>query len=713
VRRLLQGAAAGFAVLAALGVTPGWCSADPLPLLTDIRAIRGLSLDEGARGYPVRIRGIVTHFDETLANGLIVYDGSVGQFVEPPPAERVPIWKGIRTGDIVEIEGRTIRGGFAPNVLPERMRTLGHSKLPEAKRVPYAELLTGRHDCEYVDVVGVIQRAWLSSSPNQHTMFADVAVEDGVLRAAFWSHSREDLERFIDARVHLRGNVGAIFAPTEQLRGVSLFAGRTSDIEILEPAPDPFSLSVRPIRSVYNYSSAADINRRIRVRGVITARVLGRPVEAEDFSTASVFRYVRHVLYVADATGSARVETKQSPDVRAGDIVEIAGFPAVSPGKPYLREAVFRVVGRTPEPAPAQMGPENLLNADHDAALVRVDAQLLGALTTSNEHVLVLKTRTGDTAFEAGLDRTSGDVFAELTPGSVLRVTGVYSYLPGPPPSFRVFLRSAQDVAVVSEAPWWTLRHTIVMMVALALTCAIGWFWLRTFAVRRRRAYQAVLTERNRVARELHDTLEQALTGISLQLEAVSGTLQTSPTTARLSLDVAQQMLRYSLEETRRSVMDLRSQALESRDLPGALEDLARQMTLGTPMVARVSVRGTARRLDAAQEHHLLRIGLEALTNAVKHGEPARIDIELQFEPDSTTLVVADDGKGLGAGGEGEISGSHFGLLGIRERVTKLGGVLQIQSAPGRGTRLTVVVPVRAHEDGKALVRPAVEALHG
>src|SRR5262249_44270740 len=98
---------------------------------------------------------------------------------------------------------------------------------------------------------------------------------------------------------------------------------------------------------------------------------------------------------------------------------------------------------------------------------------------------------------------------------------------------------------------------------------------------------------------------------------------------------------------------------------------------------------------------------------AVKHGAPARIDIELQFQPDATTLVVADDGKGLGPSGEGEISGSHFGLLGIRERVTKLGGVLQIQSAPGTGTRLTVVVPARAHEPGRALVHPAAEVLHG
>jgi len=109
VQRLLLGAAAGLAVLASFVLTPERASAAPLPLLTEIRAIRSLSLDEGARGYPVRIRGIVTHFDEMLANGLIVYDGSFGQFVEPPDPSRVPDWRAIHTGDIVEIEGRTIR----------------------------------------------------------------------------------------------------------------------------------------------------------------------------------------------------------------------------------------------------------------------------------------------------------------------------------------------------------------------------------------------------------------------------------------------------------------------------------------------------------------------------------------------------------------------------------------------------------------------------
>jgi signal transduction histidine kinase len=182
------------------------------------------------------------------------------------------------------------------------------------------------------------------------------------------------------------------------------------------------------------------------------------------------------------------------------------------------------------------------------------------------------------------------------------------------------------------------------------------------------------------------------LAGLSLQLEAVDGSFRTAPERARESLDVARQMLRYSLEETRRSVMDLRAQALESRDLAGALESLARQMTLNTSAQAHVRVTGTVQRLDAAKEHHLLRIGLEALTNALKHGRATHIEIELRFGPDSTDLIVTDNGQGLEFT-ERATGGAHFGLQGVRERVDKLGGLLNIDSAPGAGTRLAVMVP--------------------
>ena len=140
--------------------------------------------------------------------------------------------------------------------------------------------------------------------------------------------------------------------------------------------------------------------------------------------------------------------------------------------------------------------------------------------------------------------------------------------------------------------------------------------------------------------------------------------------------------------------MDLRSQALESRDLAGALADLARQTTQGTRATSEVRVEGQVRRLDASHEHHLLRIGLEAVTNALKHSGAREIDILLRFGPDVTELIVEDDGAGFEVAAQ-DLGGAHFGLQGIRERVDKLGGVLRIDSAAGTGTRLSVTVPER------------------
>jgi len=335
-----------------------------------------------------------------------------------------------------------------------------------------------------------------------------------------------------------------------------------------------------------------------------------------------------------------------------------------------------------------------VLTPDHDAELVRMKAQLLSVLRGPTERTLVL--RIGDTVFEAGMDLAQdGAPIDDIRPGSLLSVAGVYSYQGGPPPHFRLYLRSPRDVGVLSAAPWWTLRHTAVMVTILAFAAGVGAWRTRAVTQRRRLEYQAVLHERTRVARELHDTVEQGLAGIALQLEAVDGSFRTAPERAGESLNVARQMLRYSLEETRRSVMDLRAQALETRDLAGALESLARQMTLNTSAQAHVRVTGPVQRLDAAKEHHLLRIGLEALTNALKHGRATRIEIELRFAPNSTDLIVTDNGQGLESA-ERATGGAHFGLQGVRERVDKLGGMLDIDSAPGAGTRLAVVIPADA-----------------
>jgi signal transduction histidine kinase len=654
-----------------------------------------LTPQEAARGYPVHLRATITHLDDELFTGMTLHDGELGQFITTlgrflDPRLRPDVH--VHRGDLVEVWGETQRGGYAPLVNLRRIRRLGPGRMPQARTLSFTALLSGRHDCDYIEISGVAQRAWSVSSPRPRTLFLDVAVEGGTVRATFWDYAPGDLERFIDARVRLRGSVGTLFTEVGQLRGVSLFVGRVSDVIVEDAAPDPTTLHTRTIESLYQYSPSGEVDRRVRLRGVVTCQMPGRPVELTDYSTQATFKRVDHIVYIRDETSGARIETAQEAALEPGDIVDVVGFPAVTPTKPTLRNAILRKLGAGTEPAPVSLE-QNVLALKHDAELVRLTGQLLGVVEGPSEHVLVV--RIGEVVVEASVDATLPvHGLAAMRPGSIVALTGVYVFQWGPPPSIRILLRSAHDVALVKAAPWWTFGHSIVLAGILAFVLVLAGVWARVVTNRnalREQQYQAILAERSRLARELHDTLEQGLAGVKLQLEAVAGSLARSPDVARSSLDVAREMLRYCLDEARRSVMDLRSQALEKGGLVSALEELARQMTVGTPLKAEVRVEGVEHRLDGAQEHHLLRIGLEALTNAVKHADATEIVIEVRYEPDATELIVRDNGRGLDSL-ETVLPGEHFGMRGIRERVDKIGGSLRLHSRAGKGAEVAVRV---------------------
>jgi signal transduction histidine kinase len=690
----------GGALLLAGGAPAAPREAGPA-LLTHIRDVRALSPEQAARGYPVRLQGTVTYLDEDWPSGLVVHDGTAGQFVlyAGPYLETHPRLD-LHAGDRIEVEGHTVRGGFAPNVMPSLVRRLGKGSLPQPRRLPYTQLVTGRYDCEYVEIAGIGRRAWMNEPPADD-LFLEVAVEGGMVRASLRDVKPGDVDRFLDARVRLRGNVGALFGQAGQLRGVSLLAGRTRDVQVDEAAPDPFTLPVRPLSSLFRYSAEGEVGRRIRVRGVVTGERTGAAVEVSDFTTNTKYRDVRHVLYVQDATGAARVETSQANGLRPGDLLDVAGFPVISPTRPRLNDAVHRRLGFAPPPAPAPLLAARPLVPERDGELVTAQALVLGVIAGPAEHTLVLQ--LGEAPFSAVLEAVPGTPGpAPLARASLVSVTGVYTYQAGPPPSFQVLLRSPADVVLISAGPWWTRRHTAVVAVIVFLVLAAAGLWIRMITNRHRleRAQdQAVLAERNRLARELHDTVEQGLAGITLQLEAVGGSLEASPAAARQALGVARDMAQYSMEEARRSVQDLRSQALQERDVAAALRDLAQRMTAGTTLRADVHVSGAPRPLPATVEHHLFRIGVEALTNAIRHSGARRVDIELRFGGADTLLVVRDDGSGF-APAPDALSGAHFGLRGIRERVDKLGGTLDLESQAGQGTRLAVCVPAAGGDAG-------------
>ena len=225
------------------GAAAGARRGRPARLLTTIKDIRALSQDEAARGYPVRIRGIVTHFDEVQKHDADRPRRRVRP-VRHAPAERARA-SGLGRSrsrrpdrDRGANRARRIRAERRPPTRPHA-RAGAAAAGPNGLRI--SAMLTGRHDCDYVEVVGVIQRAWLSSDPRSHMHVRGRRDRRRRGPRRVLGLRRRTCTRFIDARVRLRGNIGTLFGRTEQLRGVSLFVGHDERHRA--------SSSRRPIRS--------------------------------------------------------------------------------------------------------------------------------------------------------------------------------------------------------------------------------------------------------------------------------------------------------------------------------------------------------------------------------------------------------------------------------------------------------------------------------
>jgi len=201
----------------------------------------------------------------------------------------------------------------------------------------------------------------------------------------------------------------------------------------------------------------------------------------------------------------------------------------------------------------------------------------------------------------------------------------------------------------------------------------------------------AAQEERQRLAREIHDSLGQAFTAILLQLRSAEATLGDAPDLARSAIGQVRELARDGLADTRRAVDALRPQSLERFDLATALRRAVVQATLGLSLDVQCSVRGDTCALPIDTALQLLRIAQEALANTLKYADAQRLTIELTFEPEQTQLRVQDDGRGFDP--EQATAAGGFGLLSMRARAVAIGAELTLSSAPGQGTTLVVALP--------------------
>lgn len=209
----------------------------------------------------------------------------------------------------------------------------------------------------------------------------------------------------------------------------------------------------------------------------------------------------------------------------------------------------------------------------------------------------------------------------------------------------------------------------------------------------------AVLEERTRLAREIHDTLAQGFTGIIVQLQTAAELGAADPARQQAHVEQAVALARSSLAEARRSVQALRPPALLDADLAGALLRLLQQLTAHTAIDATFAVTGTPAPLPPEVEGQLLRIGQEAITNALRHAGARRLQVELRFEAAAVRLQVRDDGAGFVPA---QVRDDRFGLLGMRERAQQLGATLEVTSAPGAGTTVSVFAPAPERRAARA-----------
>lgn len=221
---------------------------------------------------------------------------------------------------------------------------------------------------------------------------------------------------------------------------------------------------------------------------------------------------------------------------------------------------------------------------------------------------------------------------------------------------------------------------------------------LLSIAVERARLYGqsarlGALEERNRLAREIHDTLAQGLTAVALQLESADAMLEIGADAEKLRKTVSQALVltQANLEEARRSVLDLRAAPLEGLTLVEALEQLV-QAKPGLPNVEVVLVIiGGGRPLPLRIEVGIYRIVQEALSNVGQHAGAGQVKITLETTPVQLRLEVKDDGRGFDPR---KVTGDRYGLVGLNERAKLLGGQMQLESGEGKGTRLEIVVPL-------------------
>ena len=403
-------------------------------------------------------------------------------------------------------------------------------------------------------------------------------------------------------------------------------------------------------------------------------------------------------IYLQDKSGGIEVRgTATSSQLRVGDEIEVTGRVTLGRYSSSMGASSLRVLRvRVPDP-PLSVTPAQAASGDYDKQFIETAGTLVSR--TQQDGKLVLLLRSTHQLFTAEQNLSfggQGHVHWEI--GSVLRVRGTCLMNEGASSilaPFHLLLRSPQDIEVLAGPPFWTGSHVLLLSAGLV---ALGFVIVLAAMRMERWRFSLILEERKRMAHDLHDSLAQSFAGIAFQLHSVRLVLAKRPPDPILQehVQLAISMVSHSHEDARRTIATLKPSDNVDGDLLESLQLQASILTQGGSVKLTVECLGEPVELPAAVKQALLRIGHEAITNAVRHAAPATIDLRLTFEQAFVRLCVRDDGCGFQPNSRAT---RGFGLLGARSRAASQGGTLTVESRPHAGCSLEVSFPIQGRRN--------------
>jgi PAS domain S-box-containing protein len=465
------------------GALPTWQGAstpNPFPpgtVFTDAATIRALSVEDASRALPVKLRGVLTYSDVEWTSTFF-QDNTAGIYING--VKRTDFFP---AGTLVEVEGFTGPGAYAPEVVKPTVRALRKTPYPAPRHVTLDHLLSGTEDSQWVQIQGLVRSAEVDGP---HTMLT-VSTRAGMFKAAVYGNKPPT--NLVDAVVNIRGACGTIFNERRQLTGIQLFVPSFQEIDLVAPpVPDPFATPVQPIHEALAFNGSGGGLRRAHIRGTV--------IHSDE----------RDFLFVQDDSGGVKIHVQKMPAVRPGDLIEAAGFPVLNSFVPILQDATVRRVRSGAMPIPLVLRAEFALDSAFDSRWVQAEGLVLNATAQAGGESLVLK--LGHHVFDVQRAMTEGE--PPIRPGSVVRVTGVYLVQANEwrtPTAFRLLVPANSPVLVLSAPSWWTTRHTSLVVGGMGLLILGSVAWVvalrrrvgaQTRQIRQRLESEAALERRHR-----------------------------------------------------------------------------------------------------------------------------------------------------------------------------------------------------------------------